>query len=392
MAAFPYLVVDMTAFLRLKKTFIFLLVLSVGLSLFTAFQSHMNNWLIFKASFNHLINGTSLYIPYPSEHHDLFKYSPTFALLMAPLAVLPAWLGATLWNLSGAVLFLWALLQLPIQDSQRQAVFWISLPEFIGSTQGFQSNIHMVALMMLFWVALEKEKPIQAAFFLFGSFFIKIFGIVAGALYLFSSYTWSQPRKIAQHALVLAKVFVLLLILPAVFIGWDSLLFQYQEWWSLLKMDAAHSYGFSLMGVVHGFTGWEFRNFPFQLFGALSLAGTFLAFRKASQPERLIGLIAVCYFMVLFNHKSESPTFVIAMMAFGLHTSFIKNRKMRWTLIAFTLGCVSLLYSDLFRTYKQSVFDVYSVKVWPFLILYPLALLQISLGIKKSPDSFQDRA
>ena len=94
----------------MKKQLIFLFFLSTALSLFTAYNQHMNNFLIFRASFFHLWDGVSLYQLYPSEHHDLFKYSPTFAMLMGLFAWLPKELGGTLWNLLGVILFSMALI------------------------------------------------------------------------------------------------------------------------------------------------------------------------------------------------------------------------------------------------------------------------------------------
>lgn len=375
----------MDTFKRLKKHFIFLIALSIGLSVFTAFKAHMNNWLIFKASFFHLIEGTSLYIHYPGEHDDLFKYSPTFALLMAPLSILPAWLGATLWNLIGALLFLLALIKLPITDSQRKGIFWISLPEFIGSTQGFQSNIHMVSLLFLFWVAMEDKKPFLASTNILASFFIKLFGIIGSTLILFRDYSLGSPKFFGKLLVIGLSSLAVSILLPLPFIGWDSLMFQYGEWLRLLKMDAAESYGFSLMGIVHGLTGEKFDKLPYQMLGGISLLLSFLYFNKGNQQARMVGLIAICYFMILFNHKSESPTFIIAMMAFGLHQSLIAHKKLRWGLIIFTLGCVSLLYSDLFRNFKQSHFDPIAIKAWPFVLLYPMAIFQ--LGLKKSDGS-----
>ena len=87
----------MDTFKRLKKNFLFLIILTIGLSLFTAFFSQIKNWIIFSSSFSHLMEGTSLYVRYDPEI-DLFKYSPTFALLMAPLSVLPFWLGGIVAN------------------------------------------------------------------------------------------------------------------------------------------------------------------------------------------------------------------------------------------------------------------------------------------------------
>ena len=366
----------------LKKHFLFLITLSIVLSLFTAFKAHMNNWLIFKASFFHLLDGTNLYVLYPDQHNDLFKYSPSFALLMAPLALLPAWLGATLWNLLGAILFIYALIKMPISDIQRKGIFWISLPEFIGSTQGFQSNIHLVAFLFLFWIALEEKQSIDSVINILLSFFIKIFGILGGALLIYDKYSTGNPQFLFRLIWQGLVTLIILCLLPLPFIGWDNLMFQYSEWLRLLKMDAAESYGFSLMGIIYGISGVAFDKLPVQIMGGVTLLISLFCYRKTNQTGRMLGLIAVCYFMILFNHKSESPTFIIAMMAFGLHQSLIDNKKLRWGLIIFTLGCVSLLYSDLFRHIKQSHFDPIAIKAWPFVILYPMALLH--LGVKKT--------
>ena len=372
------------------KHMVFLLVLSIGLSLYTALFAHMNNWLIFRSSFFHLFEGGSLYTLYPEDQNDLFKYSPAFALFMAPLAILPAWMGAVLWNLIGAFLFILALKKLPLPISAKKGIFWISLPEFIGSTQGFQSNIHVIALLILSFCYLEKGKEWKSMLSLTTSAFIKIFGglgLCLGVFYLYNPLKAKPEEKnVSLRNLPLVKLVFLVLFfsfLPALFIGWDALMFQYQEWQKLLSMDAAASYGFSLMGVVHGFTGLEFNRLPWQIFGGLSLMLSFLFFRKGNQNTRLMGLVTLCYFLIVFNHKSESSTFIIAMTAFGIHQGLIINQKLRWGLIVFTMICVSLMYSDLFRSIKQSHLDVYSVKVWPFLILYPLALSQ--WNIRREP-------
>src|SRR5690242_19112241 len=57
-----------------------------------------NNFLIFRAASRHLIAGSDLYTWYPTEHADLYKYSPTFALLFAPFAFLPLLPAMLLWN------------------------------------------------------------------------------------------------------------------------------------------------------------------------------------------------------------------------------------------------------------------------------------------------------
>lgn len=371
----------------LRKFFIFIGLLSITLSVFTITKSHMNNWLIFRASFHHLMAGTDLYVLYPQEHHDLFKYSPTFALFMAPLAILPDWLGGTLWNLVGALFLLCGVYRLPLSDSHKKALLWISLPELIGSTQGFQSNIHMIALLLFFWITLEERKMFLSSFHLASSFFIKLFGLVGGTLLLFQKNSANKKTSFLKDVAVMSLVFLGLGLLPVLFVGWDSLVMQYKSWWQLLRMDASQSYGFSLMGIFHGMAGWNFNPLPWEIAGGLSLLFSFYYFRNTDQTGRLLGLVSICYFMVLFNHKSESPTFIIAMVAFGIHQGLIQSQRLRWILIALTLGCVSVLYSDLFRHFKQSHFDPYAVKVWPFLILYPMSLFHWGVNKEALPTS-----
>jgi hypothetical protein len=62
--------------------------------------THYNNYVIFRQAFAHLVEGRDLYLHFPAEHFDNFLYSPTFAVLMAPLAPLPVWLGLVLWYFS----------------------------------------------------------------------------------------------------------------------------------------------------------------------------------------------------------------------------------------------------------------------------------------------------
>src|SRR6266516_2262728 len=64
--------------------------------------SHYNNFIIFKSSFTHLIQHKDLYVLYPNEHFDYYKYSPVFAMAMALFAYLPDVIGLIIWNLLNA--------------------------------------------------------------------------------------------------------------------------------------------------------------------------------------------------------------------------------------------------------------------------------------------------
>ena len=78
-----------------------------------------NNFDIFRYSFHHLMNGLNLYVAYPEQYFDLFKYSPSFAVLMAPFWFLPRWLGVLIWNLVNALLPILALKYFTLSTKDR---------------------------------------------------------------------------------------------------------------------------------------------------------------------------------------------------------------------------------------------------------------------------------
>ena len=75
--------------------------------------THYNNFLTFKYSFFHLIEYKDLYLYYPQNHWDLFKYSPAFAVFMGFYAYLPEILGLILWNLTNFIPLFFAIKLLP---------------------------------------------------------------------------------------------------------------------------------------------------------------------------------------------------------------------------------------------------------------------------------------
>ena len=74
----------------------------------------LQNFAIFRNSFYHLIHHQNLYAQFDFEQWDFYRYSPAFALLFAPFALLPYAIGAVLWNLLNAASLYWAVRWVPI--------------------------------------------------------------------------------------------------------------------------------------------------------------------------------------------------------------------------------------------------------------------------------------
>ena len=285
--------------------------------------SHYNNYIIFKQSFYHLIANKDLYIHYPQEQYDLFKYPPTFALLFAPFSILPDVLGYPLWTAINLLLPVMAIQQL--QGISKAGKVWFStvlLLEGITSALNSQSNGLMLGLLMLAFVALQQQSYTKAILFIWLTAFIKLFGLLFFAIILFF------PNALKQSLWRIPVVFGLLFLLPWPVLGWDGLIAQYQSMFDLL----AHDHGFF---VKYSVMGWLKQWFAFQpdknwvlMFGLIMQLLPLLVFSNRFnlwQSNSLAELNPVMLsrfrflyagswliWMVIFNHMAESATYVIA--------------------------------------------------------------------------------
>src|SRR5262249_34466578 len=131
-----------------------------------------------------LATGENLYQIWPNEHWDQFKYSPTFAAAMWPIAKLPDFVGLCLWNVAGALALLYALRALPLSPQATFIAAWLVFKDQLTSLQNAQSNSLVAALMILTVVCWDRNRPLAAALALACSFYIKIFGIGVAILWI----------------------------------------------------------------------------------------------------------------------------------------------------------------------------------------------------------------
>lgn len=276
--------------------------------LYTAY----NNYVIFKQSFFHLINHQSLYIMYPNEHWDLFKYSPTFALLFGVWAVLPDSLGLLLWNGLNALVW-WQGIRVWQQNTTVHHAalngWWMGLGavELMTSLQNEQSNALIAGLLMWAWGEWERGASSRAILMIILTGFIKLFGWAALLLWL------AYPHK-GRNFLIVLVWGLLLAALPLMVMSPSIYLWQMKEYLQMLGQDHSLSYGISLMGFLEKTMPslWN-KNVVLLLgLGIMALPWLGTLYRKTTSEYRALGLAALMIWMVIFNHKAESPTFVIA--------------------------------------------------------------------------------
>ncbi|QNP53383.1 glycosyltransferase family 87 protein [Hymenobacter qilianensis] len=330
--------------------------------------TNYNNYIIFRNAFYHLLQGQDMYILHLVEQYDLYKYSPTFALLMGPFAVLPNFIGLLGWNALNAAALYWAVQQLPTIDTRaRRVVLWLSAIELLTSMQNAQSNGLVAGLIIGAAVALERARPGRAALWLLLSVFVKLFGLVAFVLF------WLYPRQRVRFVLWSVGLGIVLALLPLVVVSPAELLAQYQSWVVMLKADHSASFGLSVMGWLETWFGFLPPKTAVVLVGAALFCLPLLRFQQYQHAAFRTGMLAaVLLWVVVFNHKAESPTFVIAVAGVGLWWSLQPSR--RWPDLV--LLCSVVLFTvlsptDLFPRFLRKAYVVpYVLKAVPCIFVW----------------------
>ena len=331
--------------------------------------THYNNYIIFRQSFVHLAGHQDLYTQYLAEHWDYFRYSPSFALAFGAFAWMPDLVGLVLWNtLNVAVLFL-GWMALPLRDDRvRLAAAWFAAVEVMTALQNAQSNVLIAGLLLLAFSFLERRQLALAPLMIVAAAFIKLFGLVAFSLFLL------YPEK-KKFILFSALWGIVAGLLPLAVVSPAELVRLYESWWRLLSMDYAGPAGLSVMAWLQS---WFHLNPPRAPRAIVTLIGIVLfcwpltaAGRYRDFNFRLLFLCNVLIWVVIFNYKAESSTYVIAICGVAL---WYFSRTRNWidlalVSIAFIFTCLSP--TDVFPSSLSAAFFVpYSIKAVPCILIW----------------------
>lgn len=327
--------------------------------------THYNNFMIFKTSYFHLIDNKDLYQLHPNDHGDYFKYSPAFSLLMAPIALMPTSLGLFAWNLLNVALSFWALWQLQFQtDKKRLLMFVLIFIEMATSIQNAQSNGLMVGLFVAAFVFLERKNIAIASMLIVLTIFIKPFGLLALVLFLF------YPNKL-KTAIYTISWFVLFTFLPLLAVSFSQLSLLYNSWFHLLKIDQTQSIGMSVSGIVNSWFGIKADKIVFIL-GTIMFCLPLIKHKFYSDIKfRMLFLSSILIWVVIFNYKAESPTFVIAITGVAIWYLTQKGTLTNNILIILALILTVLSPTDIFPIYlREKLILPYNLKALPCILIW----------------------
>lgn len=331
----------------------------------SAAYTHYNNYIIFKQSWFHLIENKDLYQLYWSEYWDLYKYSPTFAVLMAPFAILPDGVGLFCWNALNALLLFFAMWKFPWPANKKRlfAIGFITI-ELFSSIHNAQSNALIAGLIIFAFLLLEKKQLALASLLIVLTIFIKVFGLVALTLFIF------YPGKFKAILYTIGWT-LLLAALPLLFISFGQLCFLYQSWLHLLENDHSLYIGLSVAGWLQTWFGIEAK-LPVVIIGVILLLLPLIKYKCHSELKfRLFFLSSLLIWIVIFNHKAESPTFIIAVSGIAAWFFSQKLKIENLVLIILVLIFTILSSTDIFpKSIRKEFIEAYVIKAVPCILVW----------------------
>ena len=340
----------------------------------------INNYLIFKNVFFNTIHEKNLYLQYPDLYQDSNHYGIFFSLLIAPFALMPDWLGISLWNVANTSIFLYAIYKLPFSDPKKALFALFCLQEYITSSLYFQFNIALVALLVLGAVYIYENKEKNAAAAMMVGFFVKIYGIVGLTQFFFI-------KNKVKYIVSAAVIAILFFVVPMIYSSPAFVVQSYADWFQSLAEKNGQNQGLtsyqdiSLMGFVRRILGnASISNLTFLAFGLPLFAVPYIRIRQyKNYAFQLMILASSLLFLVLFSSSSESPTYIIAVV--GVMVWFFLQKKRTpfvIGLLVFVIVLTCFSTSDLFPKFiRENYIIKYSLKAVPciavwFRVIYEL--------------------
>jgi len=276
---------------------------------------------------------------YDGSSVDWYKYSPSFALIFLPLALVPAWLAAAVWgaaNFGIAFAGIHAMTReeprsggvAPSASGARNVAMLAALPGVLLATDGDQANLLVAGLMLLACSAFARNRSIRGAALVILGFLVKIFPL--GAV-LFALLDRERERNLFRVIVAMA----IGLLLPLVVIHPSELAAQYSSWMSITRFDHAHNRGWSLVTFARdiGLPALSVQIAALTTL-ALPVIGAMTAPAPPTMGWRRAFAASLLILIVLCNHRSEYTSFVISSIGVGLWFADARRTPASYVLLA----------------------------------------------------------
>lgn len=326
----------------------------VGLAIHAFFLPYSHSvYDVYQLAARRWLAGDDMYVP-AREH---YRYSPLFAVSLAPLALLPDGASAAAWKLLNCGVFAWGLYAWSrrlcpktLSPNASAAVTLLALPLALHSLYNSQANLMMLGSLLLGLAAAAEEKWTRAALWIAWATLIKGYPL-ALAMVMIGLF----PRQFAvRYLLSLAGGLLLPLAAqrPAV------VAMQYQSWWHHLR-DSTEIMRERLRSIDQLFVvyGQPISERTFALLGLVAGAAVmlvcFTVSRRLSDRRELVFRTFLWFslWVVLFGPATESCTYVVAAPAAGWALVEAWYRRSSWAeraLLVASLLMMGPMVTDMF--------------------------------------------
>lgn len=333
----------------------------------------INNYLIFKNVFFNTIHQKNLFIHYPDLYFDLNHYGVFFSSLIAAFAIMPDWLGISLWNLANTFLFVYAIYKLPFSDSKKALFGLFCLQEYITAALSLQFNVALTGLLLLSAVYIYERKEVKSVTAILVGIFVKIYGIVGLSQFFFIQ----NKKKFILSGIAIA---VLFFVLPMTYSSPQFVVQSYADWYhSIIEKNnenqvLGNMQDISLMGFFRRILGdASISNLIFLAVGLPLFALPYIRMKQyKNYAYQLMILASTLLFLVLFSSSSESPTYIIAVVGVMIWFFLQKERTpLNIGLLVFVIIFTCFSTSDLFPKWvKHDYIIKYSLKAVPCIVVW----------------------
>ncbi|QIY89971.1 glycosyltransferase family 87 protein [Chryseobacterium gallinarum] len=333
----------------------------------------INNYLIFKNVFFNTIHQKNLFIHYPDLYFDLNHYGVFFSALIAPFAMMPDWLGISLWNVANTFIFIYGIYKLPFSDSKKAIFGLLCLQEYITAALSLQFNVALTGLLLLSAVYIYERKEVKSVTAILIGVFVKIYGIVGLTQFFFIK----NKTKFILSGIGIALLFF---VLPMAYSSPAFVIQCYSDWFqSIIEKNnenqvLGNMQDISLMGFFRRILGdASISNLIFLAAGLPLFALPYIRIRQYKHYAfQLMILASTLLFLVLFSSSSESPTYIIAVVGV-LIWFFLQKERTPFIigLLVFVIIFTCFSTSDLFPKFvKENYIIKYSLKAVPCILVW----------------------
>ncbi|MFS4472969.1 glycosyltransferase family 87 protein [Chryseobacterium sp. T20] len=333
----------------------------------------INNYLIFKNVFFNTIHQKNLFIHYPDFYFDLNHYGVFFSALIAPFAMMPDWLGISLWNIANTFIFIYGIYKLPFSDSKKAIFGLLCLQEYITAALSLQFNVALTGLLLLSAVYIYERKEVKSVTAILIGIFVKIYGIVGLTQFFFIK----NKTKFILSGIGIALLFF---VLPMAYSSPQFVIQCYADWFqSIVEKNSENQVlgnmqDISLMGFVRRVLGdASISNLVFLAGGLPLFALPYIRIKQYKHYAfQLMILASTLLFLVLFSSSSESPTYIIAVVGVLIWFFLQKERTpLIIGLLVFVIIFTCFSTSDLFPKFvKENYIIKYSLKAVPCIVIW----------------------